>query len=185
MGTTQSERRKWQTAFEELKPFFKVRLPRYEIRVVSRIEKDGHYGVAGYCDRAHRIIYLERKDEKIMLQTLTHEMAHVATNNYHGKKFHDEMHRLSKVGAPVAEHELAKDHPKSHYLNKAWLQGMAEDLFLDLPELSTDQAISIVARTGLSFTVKEFVHRYPWARKIIADARTDARADANLDVTFQ
>lgn len=86
--------------------YFNNELPAYRVSVqdpliVPGVPAELSRYIAGYCDKKHRHIWLEAfpypKAEGILL----HEMAHVATNTWHGPLFRKEMQRLAALDAPL------------------------------------------------------------------------------------
>ena len=85
---------------------FNSQLPAYRVSlqdplIVPGVPAELSRYIAGYCDKKHRHIWLEAfpypKAEGILL----HEMAHVATNTWHGPLFRKEMQRLATMNAPL------------------------------------------------------------------------------------
>lgn len=82
--------------------YFWTKLPTYNI-VVST------FSVGGKCDARKRQILLHPSiaaDKKLAKSTLLHEMAHAATNGFHGTQWRREMFRLAKLGAPIDKIDL-------------------------------------------------------------------------------
>jgi hypothetical protein len=83
--------------------YFKGRLPRYRVRLVSAIpQPSGDIGITwGQIDRRRKTITLRRAPAAELCENLLHEMAHAATNEWHGPKWLAEMKRLQALGAPI------------------------------------------------------------------------------------
>jgi hypothetical protein len=61
----------------------------------------------GYVDFPERRIFIRFvADATTMIETLTHEMAHAATNGEHGDAWQTEMARLKQLGAPVSDSDV-------------------------------------------------------------------------------
>jgi hypothetical protein len=102
--------------------------------------------------------------------TLIHEMAHVATNNYHGGKFRTEMQRLSQSGAPVEEADLREG---LQYVTRAEVEGTASQYFCEFPGDSVREAVGRIGRERYNMTAKAFKRRFPWATQAISAVRAD------------
>lgn len=64
-----------------------------------------HPGAFGYCNpNTHRISVRlgTHETDREVKATLVHEMAHAATNGAHGRKWRNELERLTKAGAPTS-----------------------------------------------------------------------------------
>jgi len=103
----------YQRHFEYLnRQYFANALPPYRVTlhdplIVPGISAEMSKYIAGYCDKKRRRILLEAfpfpKGEGILL----HEMAHIATNVHHGRRFRQEMARLAALAAPLGPINLA------------------------------------------------------------------------------
>ena len=97
----------WQSKFDELnRRYFSNKLPHYTIQIVAVYDETFHpppgsLYLGGCIIRKARIIKLLLDSEETMEANLLHEMAHAATNDYHGPKWRDEMRRLRLARAPV------------------------------------------------------------------------------------
>ncbi len=90
---------KYQTLFQEFNQgYFQGALPRYRSEVVDRITWRNE---SGRTYRRRRLIRLLESEEKTMVFTLLHEMAHAATNDHHAARFQEEMKRLNSFRAPL------------------------------------------------------------------------------------
>jgi hypothetical protein len=86
--------------------YFDGKLPRYRVEVVEQLG----VLVAGQIEKKQRCILLLASALE-PLATLLHEMAHAATNKFHGTQWQAEMRRLAKAGAPVDPNDLTPDPP--------------------------------------------------------------------------
>lgn len=103
----------YQRRFEYFnRQYFANALPPYRVTlhdplIVPGVPAAMSKYIAGYCDKRRRRILLEAfpfpKGEGILL----HEMAHAATNVYHGPRFRQEMTRLAALAAPLGPINLA------------------------------------------------------------------------------
>jgi len=82
--------------------YFAGRLPAYRVVVVSQITSMGE---DGDCNRKLRRIRLRRDTKDNMIATLLHEMAHAATNEFHGPRWRQEIQHLVAAGAPLPPEE--------------------------------------------------------------------------------
>src|SRR5262249_17419265 len=131
--------RDWDRVFDEFNStYFEGKLPTYRIKISGRINRRDSVGANGYINRKSRTIYLQRDDNRNMRHALLHEMAHVATNDYHGKKFRNEMLRLAEDGAPIPEWELTEKG--SQELTREHLENVCSDFFSSLPDIGVDHA---------------------------------------------
>ena len=83
--------------------YFDGALDRYRVEVTDGITRRGE---SGKVYSRQRLIRIHRGSEAEMVATLLHEMAHAATNDYHGALWQQEMVRLRDLGAPVAPADL-------------------------------------------------------------------------------
>ena len=72
-----------------------------------RVDTSGdHQGGYGFCDSRNKRIHVRlstHSDDYEVRATLVHEMAHAATNTYHGPQWRKEMERLRSEGAPTTD----------------------------------------------------------------------------------
>ena len=137
--------------------FFAGRLPRYRVSVRSRVPGlDG----GGIHLRQRRLIVIRRwDDECLMMGTLVHEMAHAASNDWHGPRWRAVMDRLQEAGTPIQEVDLA---PPMR-LTRGMVLSSARDA------LSVDHGLTLRAyanRCAREFTGQPsgaaFLRSYPW-----------------------
>ncbi len=53
--------------------------------------------------KSHEIVIESSLSGDGLRRTLLHEMAHANSNDYHGKKWRQEMYRLAELGAPTQQ----------------------------------------------------------------------------------
>src|SRR5262249_2596244 len=158
----------WERVFGEFNStYFDGKLPAYRIKITGRISRRDSVGAHGYIDRKSRTIHLLRDDNRNMRHALLHEMAHAATNDYHGKKFRNEMLQLAKDGAPIPELELTEEG--SQELTREHLENVCSDFFSSVPDIGVEHALTRLAREEFHLTRAAFVRRYPWARNVIRE----------------
>ena len=138
--------------------YFAGRLPDYRVRVVRQMSCQ-HQGSLhhfdGECRRRERAITLAGQTvlggarlthtEEDMRQILIHEMAHAATNDYHGLKWRGEMRRLAQLGAPVQADDLGKPMTPS----QKWLESAFDDTLTNSDDYATLTLRQALVRIGL------------------------------------
>lgn len=161
--------KRYQAMFGEFNQrYFAGRLPPYQVYVVP----DLHGGHDGEVRRKFRAIHLKKRPEATMIPILLHEMAHVATNNFHARKWLEEMERLKQEGAPINEEDLEPDEIGlkkriSHY---------AFVLAMDDPRLTVRQFVRyLVSERGLADSQAQLRQRYPRADLILSEAKKRVR----------
>jgi hypothetical protein len=105
---------RYQHLFAEFNArYFGSTLPNYRVLVVYFIDwvalgyTPAAHPSSGFIDRRGRIIKIRvGSGECFMTSVLVHEMAHAATNGWHGPRWTNEILRLYRAGAPVASWDL-------------------------------------------------------------------------------
>jgi hypothetical protein len=124
-------------------------------------------------DRRTKTIMLARQNEPEMAAFLLHEMAHAATNDYHGRKWRQEMERLKAAGAPVSAHDLEDDLIGAH-LTKRLIRDIAADAVIEHSKPTISEfARSFVYNYGHARSGAELLRKYPWIRKVVSESRRD------------
>lgn len=86
--------------------YFNNQLPAYRVSlqdplIVPGVPVELSRYIAGYCDKKRRHIWLEAFPYPQAEGILMHEMAHIASNTWHGPLFRQEMRRLAALDAPL------------------------------------------------------------------------------------
>jgi hypothetical protein len=159
----------YQALFEEFNTrYFAGRLPLYHVRVVP----DLHGGHDGEVKRKQRVIRLKKRPEAVMISLLLHEMAHAATNNFHARKWLEEMGRLKQEGAPINKEDLEPDEVGQ----KKRISHYAFVLAMEDPRLTVPQFIRyLVAERGLADSQAQLRRHYPRMDRILHAAKNRAR----------
>ena len=122
--------------------------------------------------RKRRLIMLRRWDDApLMTGTLVHEMAHAATNDWHGPRWAAEMERLRQAGAPVQD----VDFRPPMRLTRNLVLSCAADALCDGPDLTLPAFADWFAREYRGGSSGGALLRsYPWIRAVFRDARLGA-----------
>jgi SprT-like family len=157
-----------QTFREMNQRYFAGRLPSYQVIVTSHLRH-----ADGRIARRSRRIYLRPAPADMLLEALLHEMAHAATNDYHGPRWQAEMHRLQQLGAPVGPNPYLERVSLSRWL----VLDKGYDAFYANPRL-TDVQVARWLQYAYGFSSGHSLLRaYPWVRRALHDARQKAAAD--------
>ena len=134
--------------------YFWGRLPRYRVRSVPYDGGQDWFGVYGYCDRVHRIIFIRenlpirivpdrehhtfRREPTSVDQTLLHEMCHIRGGTHYSRKFRMELRRQMKLIRKQLD-ELASEQPRPDFhvvvLRLAGQAGFENDFLRRVPWL--------------------------------------------------
>ena len=157
--------------------FFGGRFRGYRIRVVPRITKMGENG---RFNRRTRTIELQvgLPDEE-MIGTLLHEMAH-SVSDAHSRRFAAEITRLRDSGAPLSPVDLRDleetPHGSVQRLTRAEAENLASDAVIDDPRITLHQFAALVVQSiGYAPSVAALLRRYPWIKRVLAEARQSHR----------
>ena len=165
--------KKYQSLFHEFnKKYFDGRLPQYRVELVKHL---GVYTEGQIEKKNLRILLVETPQDPLAL--LLHEMAHAATNIYHGNQWQAEMRRLAAAGAPVNLEDLTPAHPPY-----ARLLLYARGFVADHPEGSLEQFEQHVLNVRQEAEACAALRRSPlhrWPRSLpraLQGAKESARA---------
>ena len=160
--------------------YFAGKLPKYRIRV-KHLPTAGGRTIPG-----RRLIEIGIHESHVQEQTLLHEMAHASSGLGHGKRFHAELQRLLKMGAPLGEEEVNSIRigvrPR---LSKARFESDLRDFLADNPQGTFASAVEwLNSNDGYADSVSEFVHKYPWARSAFQGVAVKCEAERALIANF-
>ena len=148
--------------------YFYGKLPRYRVIVVDCVPDRVHCS-HGKHYKKQRLIKLRRCDEKMMVETLLHEMVHAATGDGHGKRFRDKMEELRGKGATTEEEVLPKPR-----LSKQVVRDYLEDILEKVPDVTLTQfAQYLVREYGYSTSAQALFKSYPWVQKAYRETKRD------------
>jgi hypothetical protein len=167
--------------FQELNQrYFAGRLPHYQV-----IRAPHLCHATGKIARRSRRIYLQPLPPDLFLGILLHEMAHAATNDYHGPAWRAEMHRIQALGAPVDDPDkYAERMPLSRQLV---FDAGYEAFFWNPAVTDVQVARSLQREYGFS-AGHSLLRAYPWVKRALRDARhesTEHRARRGRQLALQ
>jgi hypothetical protein len=103
-------------------------------------------------------------------------MVHAATTGHHGIPWKREMIRLREAGAPLAEPEnkVRLDDWSGLRVSKQQFRSTVQDALIDTPDIGLSQAVRyFISNEGGPTTIREFLERYPWARKVFRQVKRE------------
>ena len=159
--------------------YFWGRLPRYRVRSVPYDGGQDWFGVYGYCDRVHRIIFIRenlpirivpdrehhtfRREPTSVDQTLLHEMCHIRGGTHYSRKFRMELRRLAAAGETWAAKEADKfDRLPSWNRQMKLIRKQLDELASEQPR--PDFHVVVLRLAGQAGFENDFLRRVPWLR---------------------
>ena len=136
---------------------------------------------AGWCDRAHRVIWTSRRDNV----TLIHEICHAVRDDYHGKRFQTRLRQAAQQAEKLGDTALAAALCKEGeaYASGWALQPTATDMYeritdvvRDVPALSFEALVDYLAQDR-GFTPPELMQRYRRLRPVYDQAKREWSKD--------
>jgi hypothetical protein len=137
----------------------------------------------GLCDSKRRIIYVP-KDAKDFAVVLIHEICHAVTPHAnHGRPWQERMLKAATMASRRGERQLAQSlrgeveryRRDAERVTKKAINSEIEECVLDLPALpSFRSVVKLVAHKNL-MTTREFLKRFPRAKRVYDDALTFVR----------
>jgi hypothetical protein len=141
--------------------YFSGRLPSYRICVVDRITKKGESG--WHYVRTKRI-KIRFANHELMTETLLHEMAHAASNDFHGPLWKKVMRRLQELGALKSNSSDIEMLTVNNRLTRSMVEDVAFEA-LDADPKTTFHAIAKFLAHKNGYSIRAFNRRFPWIKK--------------------